>query len=330
MRVRTRIGSAPFPLPERRIARVRRPRPSRRRYLAVDPLRKYLGDVRGRSDDDDANHDDAPSASPWLLLDAAAAVEALTTDGYCVVPRNWYPPDEVLAEKAQDDPAFDALGDVWELLAARVFAPFFGTNELLCSREGFTFARPLLVKDASAADGAGEEGEGARRDSSGGPVCTVRRKRRDRTARRPRGGSGRSSGSAAGRSPARRGSTTTRASSRWRARRIQLPHSTTATAAEEVERRQRTAAPFFRPIASATEPTDPRRRASPPTGKGPFQEVRERRGGVERHRCCFWSNPVRTTSSTARAEAIASRTMESRTARDGAIALRRNHGVAVP
>ena len=32
-----------------------------------------------------------------------------------------------------------------ELLAERVFEPLFGTRELLCSKEGFTFHRPLVV-----------------------------------------------------------------------------------------------------------------------------------------------------------------------------------------
>lgn len=37
------------------------------------------------------------------------------------------------------------LGSMRELLAERVFEPLFGTRELLCSKEGFTFHRPLIV-----------------------------------------------------------------------------------------------------------------------------------------------------------------------------------------
>lgn len=37
------------------------------------------------------------------------------------------------------------LGDVRQHLAERVFEPLFGTRELLCSKEGFTFCRPLIV-----------------------------------------------------------------------------------------------------------------------------------------------------------------------------------------
>ncbi|KAL7544607.1 hypothetical protein ACHAWF_007981 [Thalassiosira exigua] len=38
-----------------------------------------------------------------------------------------------------------ALGRVRELVAERVYEPLFGTRELRCSKEGFTFARPLVV-----------------------------------------------------------------------------------------------------------------------------------------------------------------------------------------
>ena len=37
------------------------------------------------------------------------------------------------------------LGNIREALADRVFAPLFGTEELLCSKEGFTFSRPMIV-----------------------------------------------------------------------------------------------------------------------------------------------------------------------------------------
>ncbi len=37
------------------------------------------------------------------------------------------------------------LGKVRELLAGRVFEPLYGTRELICSKEGFTFHRPLVV-----------------------------------------------------------------------------------------------------------------------------------------------------------------------------------------
>ncbi len=37
------------------------------------------------------------------------------------------------------------LGDVRQYLAQRVFEPLFGSRELLCSKEGFTFCRPLIV-----------------------------------------------------------------------------------------------------------------------------------------------------------------------------------------
>ena len=37
------------------------------------------------------------------------------------------------------------LGDVRQHLAQRVFEPLFGTRELLSSKEGFTFSRPLMV-----------------------------------------------------------------------------------------------------------------------------------------------------------------------------------------
>eukprot|EP00986_Skeletonema_menzelii_P010527 scaffold5150_cov133-Skeletonema_menzelii.AAC.1 len=37
------------------------------------------------------------------------------------------------------------LGNLREVLATRVFAPLFGTEELLCSKEGFTFCRPMIV-----------------------------------------------------------------------------------------------------------------------------------------------------------------------------------------
>jgi hypothetical protein len=37
------------------------------------------------------------------------------------------------------------LGHMRELLAERVFEPLFGTRELICSKEGFTFHRPLVV-----------------------------------------------------------------------------------------------------------------------------------------------------------------------------------------
>jgi len=37
------------------------------------------------------------------------------------------------------------LGDVRQHLAERIFEPLFGTRELLCSKEGFTFCRPLIV-----------------------------------------------------------------------------------------------------------------------------------------------------------------------------------------
>ncbi|KAL9180254.1 hypothetical protein ACHAXT_008224 [Thalassiosira profunda] len=37
------------------------------------------------------------------------------------------------------------LGDVREMLAERIFGPLFGTRELLSSKEGFTFSRPLVV-----------------------------------------------------------------------------------------------------------------------------------------------------------------------------------------
>jgi len=37
------------------------------------------------------------------------------------------------------------LGDVRELLAERIFEPLYNTKELLCSKEGFTFCRPLVV-----------------------------------------------------------------------------------------------------------------------------------------------------------------------------------------
>ena len=44
------------------------------------------------------------------------------------------------------------LGNVREKLAERIFEPLFGTRELLCSKEGFTFARPLVVNLGDAAD----------------------------------------------------------------------------------------------------------------------------------------------------------------------------------
>mmetsp|Transcript_3956 Transcript_3956/g.8917 ORF Transcript_3956/g.8917 Transcript_3956/m.8917 type:complete len:1089 (-) Transcript_3956:770-4036(-) len=37
------------------------------------------------------------------------------------------------------------LGDVRQRLAERIFEPLFGTRELLSSKEGFTFSRPLIV-----------------------------------------------------------------------------------------------------------------------------------------------------------------------------------------
>ncbi|KAK1737405.1 hypothetical protein QTG54_011691 [Skeletonema marinoi] len=37
------------------------------------------------------------------------------------------------------------LGNVRELLASRVFEPLFGTDELLSSKEGFAFCRPMIV-----------------------------------------------------------------------------------------------------------------------------------------------------------------------------------------
>jgi len=37
------------------------------------------------------------------------------------------------------------LGNVREILANRIFEPLFGTDELLCSKEGFTFCRPMIV-----------------------------------------------------------------------------------------------------------------------------------------------------------------------------------------
>ena len=37
------------------------------------------------------------------------------------------------------------LGRVRHLLAERIFEPLYGTRELLCSKEGFTFCRPLIV-----------------------------------------------------------------------------------------------------------------------------------------------------------------------------------------
>lgn len=37
------------------------------------------------------------------------------------------------------------LGNMRELLAERIFEPLYGTRELLCSKEGFTFHRPLVV-----------------------------------------------------------------------------------------------------------------------------------------------------------------------------------------
>lgn len=38
------------------------------------------------------------------------------------------------------------LGNIREALANRVFAPLFGTEELLfTSKEGFTFSRPMIV-----------------------------------------------------------------------------------------------------------------------------------------------------------------------------------------
>ena len=36
------------------------------------------------------------------------------------------------------------LGNVHEMLAERIFEPLFGTDELLCSKEGFTFTRPKI------------------------------------------------------------------------------------------------------------------------------------------------------------------------------------------
>jgi len=38
------------------------------------------------------------------------------------------------------------LGNVREILAKRIFEPLFGTRELLSSKEGFTFCRPLVVE----------------------------------------------------------------------------------------------------------------------------------------------------------------------------------------
>ena len=37
------------------------------------------------------------------------------------------------------------LGEVRAILAERVFEPLYGTRELVCSKEGFTFCRPLVV-----------------------------------------------------------------------------------------------------------------------------------------------------------------------------------------
>ena len=49
------------------------------------------------------------------------------------------------------------LGNVRELLASRVFEPLFGTDELLCSKEGFTFSRPMIadLEEGNAGDGGG-------------------------------------------------------------------------------------------------------------------------------------------------------------------------------
>ena len=41
--------------------------------------------------------------------------------------------------------AGQVLGNVREQLARRIFEPLFGTNELICSKEGFVFHRPLIV-----------------------------------------------------------------------------------------------------------------------------------------------------------------------------------------
>jgi len=45
------------------------------------------------------------------------------------------------------------LGNVRELLAERVFEPLYGTRELICSKEGFTFHRPLVVESIEGVGG---------------------------------------------------------------------------------------------------------------------------------------------------------------------------------
>ncbi len=52
------------------------------------------------------------------------------------------------------------LGNVREALADRVFGPLFGTEELLCSKEGFTFRRPMIVDLKEEYSEEGDDGGG--------------------------------------------------------------------------------------------------------------------------------------------------------------------------
>lgn len=49
------------------------------------------------------------------------------------------------------------LGDVREMLAKRIFEPLYNTKELLCSKEGFTFCRPLVVDLNKDVNGMGDK-----------------------------------------------------------------------------------------------------------------------------------------------------------------------------
>lgn len=56
------------------------------------------------------------------------------------------------------------MGRVRHLLAERIFEPLFGTRELLCSKEGFSFCRPLIVD---------LDGNGRQRDADDGKNILV-------------------------------------------------------------------------------------------------------------------------------------------------------------